>query len=253
MRLTGDRGAPSLGGRPTGRPPDVQTPRGIPPPDPRSHREGPRSVVRLLLHRAQHASARTVSGPLESPPAAAGVGANAGGARRRAGRARAAGRPARGGAERAGRRARARAGSQEEEWRGPVAGAVAGDAAGGRADRVAGRGRARRRRRAERGVEVRRDRLLPGAVPHVVGAGHHRRPERRRSRDAAPHAAHGPRRQLHRLALHQQPGRPLDRAQLPLRQRPGQGDRPDRLVQPRPIPATGGWSRTWGSTRRSSR
>ena len=53
----------------------------------------------------------------------------------------------------------------------PVAGAVARGAAGRRAGDVAGRAGAGGGRRAERGVEVRRDRLLPGADADVVGPG----------------------------------------------------------------------------------
>src|SRR6185437_5166847 len=49
--------------------------------------------------------------------------------------------------------------------------------------------------------------------------------------DADPNAAAGAGRQLHRLALHEQHGRPVDGAELPLRQRPGEGDGADRLVQ----------------------
>ena len=49
--------------------------------------------------------------------------------------------------------------------------------------------------------------------------------------DAAPDAAAGAGRELHRLAVHEQLRRPLDRAELPLRQRPGEGDGADRLVQ----------------------
>ena len=73
------------------------------------------------------------------------------------------------------------------------------------------------------------------------------------SGDAAPHAAAGPGLQLHRLALHEQLRRALDRAQLPLRQRSREGDGPDRVVQPdRPgLPAAGVEPRA--STRRTSR
>ena len=61
------------------------------------------------------------------------------------------------------------------------------------------------------------------------------------SGNAVSHPAPGAGRQLHRLAVHQQPGGAVDRAQLPLRQRPGEGDGPDRFVQhdrPR-LPAAG--------------
>ena len=81
--------------------------------------------------------------------------------------------------------------------------------------------------------------------------GRHQR--RRRSRDAASYAAAGPRRELHRLALHQQPGRPLDRAELQVRQRSGSGARSRSRRTTSPTPATGGSSRTSASTRPTSR
>ena len=55
---------------------------------------------------------------------------------------------------------------------------------------------------------------------------------RRARRDAAAHAAAGSRRELHRLALHQQLRRAVDRAELQVRERSRQGAGPDRVVQP---------------------
>ena len=90
--------------------------------------------------------------------------------------------------------------------------------------------------RAERRVEVRGHGLLPRTDAHVVGPGGHDRDERDGGRHrfghAAAHAADGARRELHRLALHEQPRRAVDRAQLQVRQRPRQGAGPDRVVQP---------------------
>ena len=117
---------------------------------------------------------------------------------------------------------------------GPALGSEPGRAAGGRAgdDDVgrAGGGRGA----GDRRVEVRRDGVLPGAAALFVGAADDAGPQRRREGkrgDAAPDAAAGAGRELHRLAVHEQHGRPLDRAQLPLRQRPGEGDGADRVVQ----------------------
>ena len=133
----------------------------------------------------------------------------------------------------AGRR-RATAAGEEEGGERAVAGAGPERAAGGRAGDddlgCAGGGRGA----GDRGVEVRRDGVLPGAAAILVGPaddaepGHGVDGERR---DAAADAAAGAGRELHRLAVHEQHGRPLDRAELPLRQRPGEGDGADRVVQ----------------------